>query len=375
MTSEDKNDIQETPSIDVEESVSEPLEHGKTDGLAESELASFSQIMEHPIVDWLENSTKSISNRIQQNPRNSGLIAGAVLLILASFLVDVPTPHVSLAGERLIIDGPSFFTNSFLTTLIVDVVILGIVYLSTKEMSLVPGGLQNLVEALIEYLYDLAESVAGKDAPTYFPWAATIFIFFLISNWSGLIPLVGSLHLKHPVAAGEEHGIMIEQDNQLAMADGVILIATPPSEEGNVKNVPIFRAPSADLSTTFALALATMFMVQFYGIRALGGSYFRKFWNTSGKGAQKAINIFVGVLEAISELSRILTFAFRIFGNIFAGEVVLATMAFLFAFLVPLPFYALEVLVGVIQAFVFTILSLIFFSMATQSHDHEGEAH
>ncbi|MEZ4656416.1 MAG: F0F1 ATP synthase subunit A [Caldilineaceae bacterium] len=167
----------------------------------------------------------------------------------------------------------------------------------------------------------------------------------------------------HPAEGGEEPAAQGEEQHA---AEG---------EEEHAALVPLFRAPSADLSTTFALALSTMALVQYYGFQALGAGYLRKFWNTSGQGAQKAINVFVGVLEFISEISRILTFSFRLFGNIFAGEVVLATMAFLVTFIIPLPFYFLEVAVGVIQAFVFTILTLIFFSMATVSHEHGDEHH
>ena len=371
MTSEEKNENQETSPVDVVETVTESTSTApQRDALSESQLAPLSQMLDNSVVDRLEGITQSISNRIQQNPRNSLIIAGSILLILLSLLIEVSVPHVSLAGEPLMIHGPSWFTNSLLTTIIVDIVVLALAYMATKEMSLVPSGLQNVLEAVIEYIYDLAESIAGHDAPKYFSWAATLFFFLIISNWSGIVPFVGSLVLEHP-SEGDGHAIIVP-DNQLAMTDGVILISNPPAEDEHIKEVPVFRAPSADLSTTFALALATMALVQYYGIRALGASYFKKFWNTSGNSiTEKAINIFVGVLEAISEISRILTFAFRLFGNVFAGEVVLATMAFLVAFLVPVPFYALEVLVGAIQAFVFMMLALIFFNMATESHGDE----
>jgi F-type H+-transporting ATPase subunit a len=255
-------------------------------------------------------------------------------------------------------------------------------------MSLVPSGLQNVFEMVIEYLYNLAESVTGKAAVTYFPWAATLFLFILLSNWSGLIPGVGSIGFfhtgeVHEEGATEKHGAL--SDHRLAMVDGspVLIQAADAAakelaaeeEEGHGKFVPLFRAPSADLNVTVALALATMFMVQYHGVRALGGSYFKKFWNTSGHGFMKGINVFVSILELISEISRILTFSFRLFGNIFAGEVVLATMAFLVAFLVPLPFYMLELLVGAVQALVFMMLCLAFFSMATVSHSHGDEHH
>jgi len=107
----------------------------------------------------------------------------------------------------------------------------------------------------------------------------------------------------------------------------------------------------------------------------LGGRYFKKFWNTSGHGFMKGINGFVGILELISEFARIIAFGFRLFGNIFAGEIVLATMAFLFAFLLPIPFYALEVFVGFVQALVFMMLALVFFQMSTISHGSHDEHH
>jgi F-type H+-transporting ATPase subunit a len=284
------------------------------------------------------------------DPQRFRIIIGALVLLLLDiiikFAVAVPQPHVSLAAQPLLEEGPAWFTNSFLTTIIVDIVILLLAWSATRNLTLIPSGLQNLFETALEFIYNLAESVAGRGAATYFPWVATIFIFVLISNYSGLIPLVGSWGFKYMVENKEEF-------------------------------VPLFRAPSADLSTTFALALATMFMVQYHGFKALGGKYFRKFafWSPSGEGFMKGINGFVGFLELISEISRILTFSFRLFGNIFAGEVVLAVISFLVPFLIPVVFYGLEVMVGAIQAFVFMMLALVFFNMATISHDHSEEHH
>ena len=152
--------------------------------------------------------------------------------------------------------------------------------------------------------------------------------------------------------------------------------APPRDEEEHGKFVPLLRAPSADLNMTFALAIATMVMVQIWGVRFLGGSYFRKFFNFSGpNGFMKGINAFVGILELISEFARILSFGFRLFGNIFAGEIVLATMAFLIAFLLPVPFYVLEVFVGFVQALVFMMLTLVFFQMASIGHGGHDEHH
>ena len=326
-------------------------------------------------MQFLTDFYEKFKSWVNENPRRAALYGGLIVLFLLSFLIDVEGLHVSLAGEAILENGPSWFTNSLFTTFFVDIFLIIVAFAATRKMNLVPSGLQNFMEIVVEYFYDLSESIAGKAASVYFPWCMTLFLFLVISNWSGLLPFVGSLYVEHSgEQATEEHGFL---NRQLAMADGKLVLVEPAAEEeGHAAQVPLFRAPSADLSTTFALAIATMVMVQYYGIQALGaGTYFKKFWNTSGEGAQKGINIFVGVLEAISEISRILTFSFRLFGNIFAGEVILATMAFLITFLVPLPFYFLEVAVGVIQAFVFTMLALIFFSMATISHDHADEHH
>ena len=354
-------------------------------------------------MESIQNFLKGLGDRvmafINANPRRSMIIGGSLLLIIISLFIPVPEPHVALSGEPLLESGPLWFTNSVFTTLVIDLILIIVAYLATSRMNLVPSGLQNLMEAVVEYLYGLAESVSGKAAATYFPWAATLFLFLVLSNWSGLIPGVGSIGFFHtgehavheegqpaeehqegeePAEGGDSHGALF--NNRLAMVDGNLLlveaadasaIVPAAEEEGHGKFVPLFRAPSADLNVTFALAIATMVMVQVHGVRALGGSYFRKFWNTSGEGAMKGVNIFVSVLELISEISRILTFAFRLFGNIFAGEVVLATMAFLVAFLIPLPFYLLEVLVGAVQALVFMMLALAFFTMATISHGDE----
>ena len=319
----------------------------------------------------------------------------AVLLLTSmvmKFFWPVPPPHVALSGEPIFSDGPAWLTNSVVTTVIVDVVLLLLALITRFSLKEVPSGLQNMMEAVVEALYGLAESVSGKNASKFFPWVATIFLFVIISNWSGLIPGVGSIGFFHPVEShgteeapateGEGHGYRI--DGQLAMAGGSIILASPQREQAapaaaeseNGKFVPLFRAPSADLNVTFALAIATMVMVQIWGFRYLGGSYFRKFWNFSGpNGFMKGINGFVGILELISEFARIIAFGFRLFGNIFAGEIVLATMAFLVAFLLPVPFYALEVFVGFVQALVFMMLALVFFQMATISHGGHDEHH
>jgi len=327
---------------------------------------------------YLNNLYGKVEAHARANPRRTTIIVSVIVLFLLGLFIHVPQPHVSLAAEPLLENGPYWFTNSLLTTFVVDIILLLLVVFATRNMNLIPSGLQNIVEAILEFIYNLAESITGKAASIYFPWSATIFLFLLICNWSSIIPGVGSIGLIHTVHEGATRTL----DYQLAMADGKLVLAQPAAvqaaEVAKTEGVPLFRPPSTDLNMTFALAISTMILVQYYGVKKFGGSYFNKFlpWKASGTGFMKGINGFVSILELISELARILTFAFRLFGNIFAGEVVLATLAFLVTFLVPVPFYGLEVMVGVIQAFVFTMLSLIFFSLATQGHggEHHAEA-
>ncbi len=334
------------------------------------------------VQNFLKNLYAKTETYVKENPRQSAIIAGSVLLLIVSFLIPVDPPHVSLSGEPIFSTGPKWLTNSMVTTLIVDLIIIIMAVAATARMKLIPSGWQNVMEAILEYLYNLCESVAGKDARRYFPWVVTIFLLVIISNWSGLIPGVGSIGFYH--GAGEAEGHALAAGRQLAMADGNLALveaaAALPApagaeEEGHAKFVPLFRAPSADLNMTFGLAIVTMVMVQVFGVQALGSSYFHKFFNASGAGFMRYINGFVGILELISEFSRVIAFGFRLFGNIFAGEIVLATMAFLIAFLLPIPFYMLEIFVGFVQALVFMMLALVFFSMATISHSHDHEHH
>lgn len=323
----------------------------------------------------------------QRKTWTSIIVGLFVASIVIQFVAPVPPPHVALSGEPIFVSGPDWFTNSVLTTIIVDIILILIALAVRFRLKEVPSGFQNLMEALIEALYGLAESVSGKNAAKFFPWVATIFLFVIISNWSGLIPGVGSIGVYHPYPEKEKpgensHAHLLE--NQLAMASGSIILAAPEhvqsapatAESEHGKFIPLFRAPSADLNVTFALAIATMVMVQIWGVRHLGGSYFRKFFNFSGpNGFMKGINGFVGILELISEFARIIAFGFRLFGNVFAGEIILFTMTFLIAFLLPVPFYVLELFVGFVQALVFMMLALVFFQMSTISHGGHDEHH
>ncbi len=308
------------------------------------------------------------------------LLLTVALFVISGLLgLKVPSPVVSLAAEPIFHIGSFAITNSILTAWIIMVLLILLALLTTRRMpkdldkatnqDLVPSGIQNFMEMMIEALYDMAKSIGGSWTPKFFPIVATIFIFVLTSNWLGLLPGFGSIGiLEHPHAAGEAGFV----------AHGAVLTGVEAAAEGEHAAgyivVPFFRPPSTDLNFTIGLGLLTVLLSQYFGVKALGPGYFKKFFDVSGfkKGAFDGIvGIFVSVLELISEIARILSFGFRLFGNIFAGEVLLGVMAFLIPYIASMPFYGLELFVGFIQAAVFMMLALVFFVMATVGHGHE----
>ena len=203
---------------------------------------------------------------------------------------------------------------------------------------MVPDTLQNIAEVALEGALGLMDSVLGnrKESEKYLPLVFTIFIFIIISNWFGLVPGVGSIMIGHGANA-----------------------------------VPLLRSPASDLNFTLALALIAVTMVNVFAVSIVGlRERVSVFFNFSSP-----IKLFVGLLELISEFARIISFTFRLFGNVFAGEVLLAIMALLVPYLVPLPFMFLEVFVGFIQAFIFGMLTLIFVALAITPHESEEVAH
>jgi F-type H+-transporting ATPase subunit a len=279
-------------------------------------------------------------------------------------------------------------------TIIVDILLVVLAAVATAKIrsgskdAWVPRGLQNLFEIIIEALYGLAESVLGKRARQVFWLGATIFLFVLFANWLELVPGVDSVGIfEHPREPGIAHSrngsllVLPEVQNEAPKAD-----AEPAQGEQHAEKeyegwelVPFVRAAATDLNVTLALALISVVMTQVYGFQALGVQYMGKFLATRRLGQGKMmglLDLFVGVLESISEFAKIISFTFRLFGNIFAGQVLLFVMAaFLIPFLVfgTLIFYGLEVFVGLIQAVVFMMLTFVFIAMATAGHG--GEEH
>jgi F-type H+-transporting ATPase subunit a len=205
-----------------------------------------------------------------------------------------------------------------------------------RRLNMIPGMMQNVFEMLVEGALGIMDSVLGdrRQSEKYFPLAFTVFLFILFSNWLGLLPGVGSFVLTE----GKE-------------------------------SIPLLRSPASDLNFTLALALIAITFVNVASSQALGlKARLSTFFNFKGP-----IDFFVGILEIVSEFAKIISLSFRLFGNVFAGEVLLAIMAYLTPYLVPLPFMFLEIFVGFIQAFIFGMLTTVFVGMALAGHGSEEE--
>lgn len=336
------------------------------------------------------------------------IILLVILLLVgtAALRVLLPLPqeqlHPSVVPEPIMLIAGFPVTNSLLITAVVDVLLILIVIGATRRLSLVPSGLQNGMEIVLETFLNLVRRTVGGDEKRtrwFFPFVMTIFLFVLPANLLGLVPgfgPIGVVHGNEPAPPGVvtlfELPKVFDVPCELHVPSACEKEAAAAADkDGKAEFFPLFRAPSSDLNTTLALALVSWVMTQTFGFLHLGLlGYLRKYFVfgklRSGIGAlfsknAKAaagllvfgvIDFAVGILELISELSKVISFTFRLFGNIFAGEVVLLVMAFLFP-LLPLPFYGLEVLVGVIQAFIFAVLTLVFMTGATTAA-HSAEA-
>lgn len=245
--------------------------------------------------------------------------------------------HISLAAEPLFHVGNFSVTNSLLVSLITSVLIIIFSLFFRLGITKYPGKFQSFIELAIEFFEDVAVSIGGQKAVRFLPLVFSFFIFILVSNWIGLLPGFGSIGFYEHV-------------------------------DGHEVFVPILRGATADLNTTLALATFSVVSIQIFGFAANKFSYFSKFINFKGP-----VDFFTGILELISEFSKVISFSFRLFGNIFAGEVLLSVITHLVPIIVPIPFFGLEIFVGLIQAVVFSMLTLVFINMATISH-HEASS-
>ena len=305
-------------------------------------------------------------------------------------------PEVFLPGERLS-ETPLFgisglyMTNTFVGLIGADIVVLLIafgVYRGVKSGKMVLTGISGAIEALMEMLHGITEGTAGKWTKFIFPWFATITLLVLAANWLGLIPGVETIGLIHEghgeydtkvlFTVGNLEVKTIWDNGEVAEADAMHAEETAEGEHHGAAVVPFFRPVSTDLNFTFALAIVAVIMVQVAGFKSQGMAYMTKFWNVKhffSKPIFGFIDWAVGLLEVISEFSKILSFAFRLFGNLFAGAVLIFVMGSLVPVFAPAMFYMLEFFVGLIQAVVFGMLTMTFMAQATIGHGDHDEAH
>ena len=266
-----------------------------------------------------------------------------------------PSAHHGLSQSAVEIARPFGFpiTNSMVVTWIVAIGLIVVARYATRNMAQVPGGLQNFFEWLIESLYGLLESIIGRHLVDKTFWFyATLFLFILAANWIGLVPGVGTIGW----GTHTDHGFVVQQ--------------------------PLFRGANADLNMTLAMALVffacwLVWAIQETGVTGIAKELFAPKGDTTG--ALKLLMIVVffaaGCLEIISILFRPVSLSFRLYGNVFAGENMLETMATMvpgLGWLLPIPFYFMELLVGLVQAMVFMLLTAVFTLLICQQHEETG---
>lgn len=270
--------------------------------------------------------------------------------------LSINRPELKLPAEAIFHIAGFTVTNTIIATWITMLFLVGLSYAVTRRLKLIPGRLQAAFEALLGWLYDLCCSVLGeKKGRKSLPLIATIFLFVGFNAWLGLIPGFGSI-LVHTAEGGVE----------------------------------LIRPANTDINTPLAVALVTFVLVEIAGLSTLGIRYLGKFFNFTEishgvkllfkgdiKGAAMGmfggvVQFFAGLLEGLSEFIRIVSLTFRLFGNMTAGEILLLMIAFLVPMLVPIVFYGLELLIGFIQALIFSGLTLIYLTLATSPHE-EGQ--
>lgn len=252
--------------------------------------------------------------------------------------------------------GPLPVTNTLIHTLIVDGILICIALYLSKNIKLIPKGLQSIIEPMMDWFYSLSENTAPtkKALKAIFPYVATFFLFIFVCNISSLLPGVGTIGF-HP-----EESTVVHEVNASSIAED-----THVSEETETHSefIPLIRGATSDINVTLALSVISVVATHILSIQLTGLKDYMSRWFSFNP-----INLYVGFLELIAEFTKIISLSFRLFGNIFAGEVALHTISSLFAFLAPIPFLLLESIVSIVQALVFSILTLVFMSVLTKPH-------
>ncbi len=274
----------------------------------------------------------------------------------------VPKPHVSLPAEPVFHIGSFVITNTLIASWFTIIVLVLLSIFLTRKMKLIPSRRQALAEAVVEGLLNFVESVSGKRlSRMLFPAVATIFIYVISNAYLALLPFFGTIGIYH--GGHGEHG----------------------------EFVAFFRAANTDVNVPLSIAIMSFIFVETWGMKSLGAlHYIGQFINLKQliQGLKELItgkiktapmnilfgiiNLFVGVLEIFSHLTRMLSFTFRLFGNMTAGEILILVSCFLIPLVFTIPFYGLELLIGMIQALIFSGLTLVFGTVAATPHE-EGE--
>ncbi len=308
-----------------------------------------------------------------------GIVVALLLMMIGGLFFPAPRPDIHLSAnyggqspEPFYRLGPIYITNTLITSWITILALVGFFYLATRRMRLVPRGLQNLAEMVVETLLGFVEGVAGKEnGRRFFPIIATIFLYVLMNAWMGLLPIFNVIGTGHTGTSdtlfwGKYSGFIVD--------------------------TALFRPANTDINVPLMLALVSFIFVEYWGITSVGfrhyaGKFFRYGQLLQGLGQlirgriksavsvllYGAIDVFVGALELVSELVRIVSFTFRLFGNMTAGEVLLLMMAFLIPVVVAVPFYGLEIILGFVQALIFAGLTLVFATVAVTPHHANHE--
>ncbi|MEI7765100.1 MAG: F0F1 ATP synthase subunit A [bacterium] len=269
------------------------------------------------------------------------------------------THEVTIYAEPIFHIGNFQITNSLLTSWAAVLVVLALSLAIRLKLKKIPGKLQNMFEVILEGALGLVDQVTNdrKISVRIFPFVFSLFIFILINNWLGLLPIFGSI------------GLLVQEGTTSAF-------------------VPFLRSGTADINTTLALSIMVVILSNVFGIIVIGAwKAFNKYINLSAifsifTKVRKdpsvlivaPITLFVGLLELLGEFAKIASLSFRLFGNVFAGEVLLASMGAIFAYVVPGPFLFLEVFVGLIQALIFSLLATVYFTIASQDHGEHDES-
>lgn len=307
-----------------------------------------------------------------------------ILNIFFVYFVYYPVlPHIQLPAENVLttpLFGDFFLTNTMVATLIADVLLILMAFAVSRAVrsgELIPRGIPGAIEAILEVINNLTESTAGKWTKRIFPFFATITLLVLVVNWMELIPGVDSIGRLEPADHGHPIEEVIPGSNIytiLGERDAGEQAVEEAAHGGGFNLVPYVRVASTDLNFTVALALISVLMTQVMGVRALGATYFTKFINVGGIFTRPVFGVIdfgVGLLELVSEFSKLLSFSFRLFGNIFAGSVLLFVIGTLIPVFFQSLFLGLEFFVGLIQAVVFGMLTMVFMAQATQGHGED----